>query len=274
MKREVELRRRLRSLEGLGEMVGALKSLSAHHFRELRKSVRPAREYREGIEEILKVSGASLPGGTGPAGLLVIGGELGLCGSYNAEVVQSGVRARQALGEGPTFCIGRRAAALLRRSAIDVQFPYGAPTSLHGIASLLLRLMEDVLEVHVARRMGSFDVVASRFDGIGVTHPVRVRLLPVAVEPSHAAPCPRYVSRETLASSVTREFLYITLYDLVLDALTCEHGARLLATEAAERWLERRADQVRSSLAATRRETSTQETLEIVAGSRARPSAG
>ena len=70
MKREVELQRRLRSLEALGEAVGAMKSLSAHHFREARRGIEPARRYREGVERILGWAGASLPGGDGEAGLL------------------------------------------------------------------------------------------------------------------------------------------------------------------------------------------------------------
>ena len=50
MKRELELERRLRSLHTLGEAVGAMKSLSAHHFRETRSAVAPARIYREGVD--------------------------------------------------------------------------------------------------------------------------------------------------------------------------------------------------------------------------------
>lgn len=61
MKREYELKRRLRSLSMRGEAVSAMTSLSAHHFREARGAVPTARRYRQGVEEILRLTGASLP---------------------------------------------------------------------------------------------------------------------------------------------------------------------------------------------------------------------
>jgi F0F1-type ATP synthase gamma subunit len=102
MKREVELSRRLRSLEALGQAFSALKGLSAHHFRQARNAVEPARAYREGVERLFRWSGAAIgAGGGGGAGLLVIGAELGLCGSYNAQLVDAGAARRAELREGP-----------------------------------------------------------------------------------------------------------------------------------------------------------------------------
>jgi F0F1-type ATP synthase gamma subunit len=73
-----------------------------------------------------------------------------------------------------------------------------------------------------------------------------------------------------LARVGIREHLYITLCDLLIDALASEHGARLMATQSAEQWLGERTDRLRRRLAAARREASTQETIEIAAGARAR----
>jgi F0F1-type ATP synthase gamma subunit len=73
-----------------------------------------------------------------------------------------------------------------------------------------------------------------------------------------------------MTAAVVREYLYITLYDLLIDALAAEHSARLVATEAAEQWLTERSHRVRRQLVATRREATTQEVLEIATGARAR----
>lgn len=272
MKREVELKRRLQTLHSLGEAVGAMKSLSAHHFRETRKSVEPARAYRDGVQSILGVVGASLTGGEGGAGLLIIGAELGLCGGYNAQVVDAGAERRAALGEGPTFCVGHRAAALLGRRGVELATIYEGPTSARGITTLLLKLAEDVLTRYAAERLSSFHIVASRFAGIGVPSPESVRLLPVEAAPGQPAREARYVGRESFVAAVIREYLYITLYELLLDALASEHGARLAATQSAERWLDERTERIRRHLMASRRESSTQEMIEIAAGARARDS--
>lgn len=270
MKREHDLEQRLRSLETLGEAVGAMKSLAAHHFRETRSAVEPARVYREGIERFLYWTGSDLAPGDGPAGLLVVGGELGLCGGYNAHIVAAGAEQRSALGPGPTMCVGHRAGTLLARLDVQVSRVYSAPTSVRGITDVLLSLAEDVFQAFVAERLASFDIVSSRFVGIGIDSPARLRLLPLESRGLEMAPTVRYVSTSRLASAVIREYLYIVLYDLLLDALASEHSARLVATQAAEKWLEHRADRLRHRLAASRREAGTQEVIEIASGARAR----
>jgi len=80
----------------------------------------------------------------------------------------------------------------------------------------------------------------------------------------------RYVSSGHFASAAVREFLYITLYALLLDALVSEHGARLIATQAAEKWLDERSTSMERQLMGIRREASTQEMIEIIAGAGAR----
>jgi F0F1-type ATP synthase gamma subunit len=75
-----------------------------------------------------------------------------------------------------------------------------------------------------------------------------------------------------LAAVAVREFLYTTLHELLLDSLASEHGMRLLAAESARQWLDETSETVRRQLAASRRESTTQEVLDIVAGSRPRGS--
>jgi len=270
MKRELELTRRLQAVRTLGEAVGAMKSLSAHHFREARRAVEPARVYREGLDRLRGWAGSTLPAGDGPAGLVVVGGELGLCGAYNAQIVEAGAARRAALGPGPTICVGRRAAALLARRQVALAATYGTPTGVRGIPALLPQIAEDLLTRYARERLSSVEIVASRFDGVGAVRPTSVRLLPFDAGVPATTVGPRYVSPEHFGLSVARELLYMTLYDLLLDALAAEHSSRLVATEAAESWLTDRGDQLRRHLVATRRETSTQEMIEIAAGARVR----
>jgi len=270
MRREIELKRRLRSMKALGQAVGALKSLSAHHFRHARQTVEPARIYRDGVGRILEGSGVSFPSGDGAAGLLVVGAELALCGGYNTQMVEAGLRCRAELGAGPTFCVGHRAHILLGRRGIELQRTYHGPTSVEGLASLLLKLAEDVLTSFASENLASFDIVSSRFSGVGAASPTTVRLLPIEPGAHNGRRRARYVAEESFANAVIREYLYVTIYGLLLDALASEHGARLAAAEAATTWLESRTERLRRQLLATRREASTQETIETAAGARGR----
>jgi F0F1-type ATP synthase gamma subunit len=94
--------------------------------------------------------------------------------------------------------------------------------------------------------------------------------LPVEIESSPSAPRPRYVEADRLVAVATRELLYITRVEILLDALTSEHGARLVATQAAEQWLGDRISRMQRLLSSAKREASTQEVIEISVGQRVR----
>lgn len=271
MRRENELRRRLRSLSTLGSAVAAMKSLSARQFREARAALDTARTYREGVARLASDSAASLPAGNGPAGLVLVGAELGVCGGYNARLAAFAHAHRAELGDGPTLCVGRRTAGMLERRGVKPLEVYRAPASVPGITEVLLRVAERMLVLYVAEDLASFDVVSSALEGVGASRPSATRILPIEpLEPGGARTHRRYVSRRHAAEAAIRELLYITLYLLLLDGLASEHGARLLATGAAGDWIDERTERLHRSLAAARREASTQEVLEIAAGFRGR----
>lgn len=270
MKRERELEHRIASLQTLGQAVAAMKSLSAHHFRAARDALEPSRAYREHLDRLLQSTGASLPAGLGSRGLVVIGGELGLCGSYNARVAVAAADYRNTHGAGPTFCVGRRAASYLRRQGVPLDRVYAAPTGVRGIPDTLLALAGDIIGAYIEQNLSSFALLANEFQGVGAFDPRSTQLLPIVTHPVPGAPRPRYVSRDHIAAVAVRELLYITLVELLLDALASEQGARLVATQAAEQWLDERLTVLQRRLSAARRETSTQEVIEIASGARVR----
>jgi F-type H+-transporting ATPase subunit gamma len=269
VKRERELTGRLRSLDALAEAVSAMKSLSAHHLRESRAALDRARPYRDGVERIAAAAGAHLPTGAGATGLVVLGAELGLCGGYHARLVADAAAQHAALG-GPVDCIGRRTASLMAARGLVPASRYPAPASVAGISQLLLHLVDDLVGRVVDGELASVVVVSRRFLGVGRDQAVATRLFEaLPPDADRAAPVPRYESAEHLARAGMRELVYSRLHELVLEALASEHGARLVATQSAEQWLDRERDQLGRQLVAVRHEASTQEMLEIAAGVRA-----
>lgn len=270
MKREADLQRRLQSLQKLSEAVSAMKSLSAHHFRESRAALPNERLYAEGLERVVKSTGAFLPAGAGDVGLLIIGPDLGLCGSYGTQIADTAIGHREELGPGPTFTLGRRNGILLKRRGLTPDLVQEVPTSVRGITDTLLDISRAILGTYVDAGLSRFDVVSSRFEGVGSHPPVVTTLLPIDVPADPEAPPVRYVSSASASQVAVRELLYIRIHGLLLDALTSEHSARLLATQVAEQWLDEKTDHLRRHIAAARREASTQEVVEISAGVRAR----
>jgi F-type H+-transporting ATPase subunit gamma len=272
VKREQYLQHRLHTLGTLNEAVSAMRSLSAHHFRLCRQVLPAFRAYRKEIDFALAEAGISQEMElTAPPGLLLIVSDLGLCGDYNSRLVQTAIEEHQREGMGPLYCVGRRPRALLARSDISPKRLYKAPASVDGLPVLLLQLAEDMLDEFVGRTIGSLIAVSARFEGAGRFSPDVTCILPV--RPSRSAEPRRpskYQSSGRLAAVAVREYLYTTLYELLLDALASEHGMRLVSAESARQWLEETSDTIRRQLSASRREATTQEVLDIVAGSRLR----
>jgi dehydrogenase E1 component/ATP synthase gamma subunit len=80
-------------------------------------------------------------------------------------------------------------------------------------------------------------------------------------------------SRQTAkAPGGDRLFLrrWISLYQVLLDALASEHGMRLTAAEAALQWIDQASEQTARKLSASRSEAATQELLDIVGGANER----
>jgi F-type H+-transporting ATPase subunit gamma len=272
VKREQYLQRRLNTLRTLNEAVSAMRSLSAHHFRLSRRALPAARAYRDEIEtSIAEVGVRQVMNVSVPPGLLLVVSDLGLCGDYNTRLVQTAVEEYQREGEGPMYCVGRRPRALLARHKIAPKRWYQSPTSVDGLPNLLLQLAQDMLDDFSQQLMGSLLVVSARFEGAGRYSPVVTQILPV--RPAHPAQPLRatgYQRPRHLAAAAVREFLFITLHELLLDSLASEHGMRLLAAESARHWLDETTETVRRRLSASHREATTQEVLDIVGGSRHR----
>ena len=271
MRREQTLRRKLESLDVLGEVVNAMKSLSAHHVRAARAGLAAARAYRDGIDQaIASVGLAQVPQKGAPA-ILLIAADLGLCNGYNSRLVEAAVEQYHRLDATSFYCIGRRPLTALRRANVPIARSYGTVTSVAGLTRLLLTLADDVLGDYLTGRFSSLHIVSARFDGVGAFTPHTTRVLPVAstrtVDRATATP---YASAGHLAQAIVREYLYSTLFELLLDALASEHGMRLVATQSAGEWLDTRLTDIRRQLASAHRESSTQEVLDLAGGVRQR----
>ena len=235
--------------------------------------VEAAREYRAGIQAALASLNfpASADVAGRPRGLLLVGADLGLCAGYSSRLLQKTLDEAAVEPVAQLYCIGGRSLPALRQAGLPVSQTYATPTSSAGLTDLLLSVAEDVLTDYLNGRIGRLTVVSARFDGVGEFTPVAHDLLPIqpSGEPGRFPPSD-YNTREHLVAVALREYLYIELYQTLLDSLASEHGARLVATEAAGEWLDEKSGSTRRQLASVRREASTQEVLDVAAAARRR----
>jgi F-type H+-transporting ATPase subunit gamma len=274
MKQARYLRRRLHTLHTLYEAISAMKSLSAHHFLQCRQALPAARAYRDEIEQAIADIGVSQAENVALApALLLIASDLGLCGDYNTRLVQGAMDIYRQEEPGPIYCVGRRPSAALARAGMTLRRIYQVPASVDALPRLLLHVAQDLLDDCTQAVINRLYVVSARFEGAGHFSPVVTQLLPV--KPSGVVKPLRptsYQSENHLISVAVREFLYTILYDMLLDSLAAEHGMRLLAAESARQWLDGVVATTHRQLAASRREATTQEVLDMVAGAKSKRS--
>jgi len=272
--RERALLRRIRTLQTLEEAVGALRALSAQHFRVARGRLPAARAYRDEITAALGVLEPSASPGkpeeNAPTGVVLIAADLGLVGDYTPRLVREALELRAERGVGPLFCLGHRALGPLEREGVRPDRVHSAPTSVGSLPSLLLPLVDEILALRGTGELGPLWLVAARFEGAGQFRVVRVPILPVVAAPAtpRLAGSP-YSEPAHLRTVVVREYLYAAFYETLLEALASEHGKRLVTAGSARSWLAERVAATRRRAAAVRRETSTQEVLEVVTAARA-----
>jgi F-type H+-transporting ATPase subunit gamma len=249
-----------------------MRSLSAHHFRRSRQALPAARQYRDEMNTIISEIGIHQPLHPGvPAGMLVVASDLGLCGDYNSRLSHLAVEEMKKHAAGSVYCVGRRSRVALTKYAIVPARSYDAPASLEGLSHILLGLSQDVMEDYLAMKIGSLHVVSAGFEGVGHFAALSTQVLPIdsiaGAKPLRRSP---YIDSNDLTTMAAREYLYITLYEILLDALAAEHGMRLMAAESALEWLESTSTTTARRLTSAKSEAATQELLDIVAGGRKR----
>lgn len=145
MKRQQYLKHRLQTLGALRDAVGAMRSLSAHHFRRARQALAAARQYREEMNTVIVETGIHQPLHAGvPAGLLVVASDLGLCGDYNSRLSQLAVAESHNHADQTLYVVGHRSRAALAKRALTPSRTYAAPASLEGLSQLLLGLAQEM----------------------------------------------------------------------------------------------------------------------------------
>lgn len=296
-----DLRRQIGALERLDALVGTMKALAGGGMRRHSLLRGSAISYRNAVQLALQawlqhqrcaeperrpgwlneaLSAGDGSGRTGaPVAVIVLGSDRGLCGSFNARLVDHWQRFSDTLQLGQLLhlgVVGLRCGALLRRHGAQVDFNIRQTQGPDAITALTQRLLllsapwrlelpqpEQLLLLH------------HRPQGRGRSEPLLTPLHPLAAErirrlwnspwPSNARPM-LYGDRSSLLEVISREWMVATISLAIVDSLTCEHMARLQAMHTAETNVQERLEALRGVYRRVRQGTITTELLDIVAG--------
>ena len=245
-----EFRLRIRSVKNIAQVTRALQAVSASKVRKSMQAMMNTRPYATKAWQVL-THVASQPGRENLHPLLtrraeirktlvvVISGDRGLAGAYNANIIRHTVRTFDGYGSPVDFiAVGRKGRDMLfrRRKQVVAEFsalpaaPSFADVSAIGRLAVDDFLMEKVDEVWL---------VYTEFHNMVRQEPVVRKLLPLEVEGQdrvkayeHQTLTAAYIyepdEREILDQIIPR-FTALQIYQAILEAQASEHAARMVA---------------------------------------------
>ena len=276
----------LERIESLGSVVSTMKSLAAVNIRHFEEAAAAADRYYENIRLALQVLMMNKPpevqfseSYSSHHILVAIGSDQGMVGQFNETVAQETEKLlRELKHDYPEstphlYNMGYRIGASLH--SYDLSSEEEIPMA--GTLNEAVDVVQDVLELIASKsdRIMPVRLVNNRPQGGASYITESSRVLPLdrkileqlSQRPwkGKSFPMTRY-SWRSLFESLSREYLFISLYYAVVQSLASENAARLAAMQAAEKNIDEKKEEVRTLFNQKRQSSITEELLDIVGG--------
>lgn len=275
-----DIKRRINSVKNIQQITKAMEMVAAAKLRRAQASVVSARPYTVKLAQVISRivrSGADaenklLEPGQGPPAYIVIAGERGLSGPYNANLLKY---AREIIAEkpGPVITVGRKAKEFFSKRGFELigEFSFQSDNPHYEDAT---GIMAPQFVNYDEGIFGSLHLIYTEFVSALSHKPVMVQLLPVsgmsdsAEEPKQSLylyePSPQVV-----LESLLPRYVCSLLYQGLLEANASAYGAQMTAMKSATDNADEMITKLTLSYNRARQSAITQEILEIVNGAQA-----
>ena len=283
----IDIRRRIRSVKNTQQITKAMKMVAAARLRRAQDRILAARPY---ALEIRKVMG-NLAAHAGdrlrhpllavrPENrvlLVVVTGDKGLAGSFNANVLRRASETIPRLSGIELLLLGRKGVDFFRRRQWKVRKGYTTLFSNVTYAQAE-EIAADLREAYSSGEYDAVHVVYNRFKSIIAQELTSERLLPIPTERERpAAEAPGGQTREYLfepsAEAILEELLprYLTfqVYRILLESQAAEHAARMTASDSATKNAGEIIERLTLRYNRARQAAITTELIEVVSGANA-----
>ena len=278
------IRRRITSVKNTKQITRAMKLVSGAKLRRAQEALMTSRSYVHELEVSLSVVLRELGADfehvllkkreVGTRSIAVIGGERGLCGGYNANIIKAVAAGDLLKGSAKKslYPVGKRAEIGVKRLGVpinQVSESFCSDPSLWPTSELATKLTDEF----VSRALDEFTVVYTHFV-TPMTQEVRTEvLLPLNIKPVEAATNtdPYTVSPDpvTVFEGLIRLYLSEKVRMFGLEARASEHAARMTAMDSATRNADELIEKLRLYYNRARQSAITRELIDIVGGAEA-----
>ena len=271
-----DIRLRIKSVSSTQQITKAMQLVASSKLRKARARMENSRPYLEIAQDAVRDIAAHNTGVKSPylngravkkRCLIVVAGDRGLAGSYNANVFRL---FREIEGEKP-YCVlpvGRRTREyFVNRGAELLE---NAPERAEGLElPECRRIAEDLIRRFDAEEFDEITMIYTGFVSILTQRAQKRRLLPVTrTEPdAHARQMLFEPNPEELLPIVLPDYIAGLLYAAVCDSVASEQAARRVAMDSATKNAEKMIEDLNLRYHRARQASITPEITEIVAGS-------
>ena len=274
-----EVLTRIHSLEQLGEVVRALRSVSAARVQQAHSVLDSVRQYTAIIRDALgeAARGASLPAQPDPAPdtrgvVIAFGSEHGFVGAFNDRVLEHAAIQRKERDE--LLVVGSRCVLGANERRDRVSWTCAMATQVGGIDEVALRIAERLGHPGIREDVGRVILAYTRSSGGSTWRIVTETLLPFDVRPylPRRMDRPRALSNlqpRALLDGLIGELLFAQLAHAATESFASENAARLAAMESAADNVEGKLDDLGRVERELRQEEITTELLDVVTGAEA-----
>ena len=273
-----DIKLRIKSVESTMQITKAMELVASSKMRRAKERVEHSRPYFETLYESLTKIAAADPRARNPylrrddikrALLVVIAGDRGLAGGYNANVFK---QADAAEGPVTVLPIGKRSAEYFAHHGAGLFTPevlMAADVSVSECFTLSHQITEGFLK-------GEYDAVKlcyTRFDSMMTQTATTLEVLPLTIEPTEAQKAEARQSQilykpscEEVFGAIIPEYVAGVLYGAVCESVASELAARRTAMDAATKNAGEMIEHLNLYYNRARQAAITQEITEIVAG--------
>lgn len=273
-----DIKLRIKSVESTMQITKAMELVASSKMRRAKERVEHSRPYFETLYESLTKIAAADPRARNPylrrddirrTLLVVIAGDRGLAGGYNANVFK---RADAAEGPVTVLPIGKRSAEYFAHHGAGLFTPevlMAADVSVSECFTLSHQITEGFLK-------GEYDAVKlcyTRFDSMMTQTATTLEVLPLTIEPTEAQKAEARRSQilykpscEEVFGAIIPEYVAGVLYGAVCESVASELAARRTAMDAATKNAGEMIEHLNLYYNRARQAAITQEITEIVAG--------
>ncbi|MBK1734226.1 F0F1 ATP synthase subunit gamma [Halorhodospira abdelmalekii] len=281
-----EVKTKIKSVKNTQKITNAMEMVAASKMRRAQERMQASRPYAEKIREAIGHLAEANPyyrhpflierERVGRVGYIVISTDRGLCGGLNVNLFKTAINDLQAWRkegvEAEVVPFGTKGVSFFSR--LGVRLPaevrdLGDRPSLEQMIGPVKVMLDAYVDGHIDR----VNLISNRFINTMTQRPTVQRLIPV--EPVHDEEMPQtwdYIYEPDAASlldDVLRRYVESQVYQGVVENISCEMAARMIAMKSASDNAEQIIDELQITYNKARQAAITQELSEIVAGAEA-----